>query len=69
VIHGGGAANVVAGHAFAELDVRFWENAECDRISRSLEQLCANGFLNGVTTSLKQVNHKPAMAASEATAS
>jgi glutamate carboxypeptidase len=67
VIRGGSAANVVADSAFAELDVRFWENDEYDRVNQALETLCRKGFLEGVTTSLTRVNHKPAMAASEAT--
>lgn len=67
VIRGGSAANVVADSAFAELDVRFWENDEYDRVNQALGALCEKGFLEGVTTSLTRVNHKPAMAASEAT--
>lgn len=67
VIQGGSAGNVVADSADAELDVRFWENDEYDRVHQALEALCAKGFLDGVTTTLTRVNHKPAMAASEAT--
>ncbi|WP_039054773.1 M20 family metallopeptidase [Enterobacter sp. Bisph1] len=67
VINGGSAANVVADQATAELDVRFWENDEYDRVNSALQALCEKGFLDGVTTTLKRVNHKPAMAASEAT--
>ncbi|MCK6785852.1 M20 family metallopeptidase [Enterobacter roggenkampii] len=67
VIHGGSAANVVADSAVAELDVRFWENDEYDRVNQALEALCEKGFLDGVTTTLARVNHKPAMAASVAT--
>lgn len=67
VISGGSAANVVADNAVAELDVRFWENDEYDRVNQALEALCEKGFLDGVTTTLTRVNHKPAMAASVAT--
>lgn len=67
VIHGGSAANVVADKALAELDVRFWENDEYDRVNQALEALCEKGFLDGVTTTLTRVNHKPAMATSEET--
>lgn len=67
VIHGGSAANVVAESAVAELDVRFWENDEYDRVHHALNALCEKGFFEGVTASLTRVNHKPAMAASEAT--
>ncbi|MGK3227345.1 M20 family metallopeptidase [Enterobacter soli] len=67
VIHGGSAANVVADTAVAELDVRFWENDEYDRVNQALNALCEKGFLDGVMTTLTQVNHKPAMATSEAT--
>jgi len=67
VIRGGSAANVVADSAFAELDVRFWENDEYDRVNQALDAMCEKGFLEGVTTTLTRVNHKPAMAASDAT--
>jgi len=67
VISGGSAGNVVADSATAELDVRFWENDECDRVHQALASLCARGFLDGVTTTLTRVNHKPAMAASDGT--
>ncbi|HCT3926924.1 TPA: M20 family metallopeptidase [Citrobacter koseri] len=69
VIRGGSAANVVADEAYAELDVRFWENEEYDRINQSLKKLCDEGFLQGVTTSLEQVTHKPAMSINEKTTS
>lgn len=67
VINGGSAANVVADSATAELDLRFWENDEYDRVNQALEALCEKGFLEGVTTTLSRVNHKPAMAAGEST--
>lgn len=67
VINGGSAGNVVADCASAELDVRFWENDEYDRVHQQLQALCAQGFLEGVTTSIVRVNHKPAMAASDET--
>ncbi|MEL2242422.1 M20 family metallopeptidase [Leclercia adecarboxylata] len=67
VIQGGSAGNVVADSASAELDVRFWENDEYDRVHQALEGLCAKGFLDGVTTTLTRVNHKPAMATSDDT--
>lgn len=67
VIRGGSAANVVPESAFAELDVRFWQNDEDARVHQALQEMCERGFLDGVTTTLVQVNHKPAMAASEAT--
>lgn len=34
-----------------------------------MNKLCAKGFLDGVTTKLEQVTHKPAMAASDDTSS
>lgn len=67
VVRGGSAANVVADSAFADLDVRFWQNDEDTRVRQALQTLCEQGFLDGVTTTLTQVNHKPAMAASEET--
>ncbi|GAL45435.1 MULTISPECIES: M20 family metallopeptidase [Citrobacter freundii complex] len=67
VVQGGSAANVVAAKLHAELDVRFWENEEYERVHKSLQSLCQQGFLDGVTTTLTRVSHKPAMAASEET--
>jgi glutamate carboxypeptidase len=67
VVQGGSAANVVAATLHAEVDVRFWDNAEYDRVHQALQSLCQQGFLNGVTTTLTRVSHKPAMAASEET--
>lgn len=67
VVHGGSAANVVAAKVVAEVDVRFWENEEFDRVHQALRSLCERGFLEGVTTTLNLVSHKPAMAASEET--
>lgn len=67
VVAGGSAGNVVADSASAELDVRFWENEEYHRIHQALTALCEKGFLDGVTTTLTRLNHKPAMAASEET--
>jgi len=67
VVSGGSAANVVPAQVTAELDVRFWQNDEYERVNQALTQLCENGFLEGVTTKLTRINHKPAMAASEET--
>ncbi|WP_417641087.1 peptidase dimerization domain-containing protein, partial [Klebsiella pneumoniae] len=67
VVQGGSAANVVAAKLHAEVDVRFWENEEYERVHHALESLCQQGFLDGVTTTLTRVSHKPAMAASEET--
>ena len=67
VVQGGSAANVVPATLHAEVDVRFWDNAEYDRVHQALQSLCQQGFLNGVTTTLTRVSHKPAMAASEGT--
>lgn len=67
VVNGGSASNVIADYAAAELDVRFWENSEYDRVHAALEMRCEQGFLEGVSTTLTRLNHKPAMAASEDT--
>ncbi|MBC6556436.1 M20 family metallopeptidase [Citrobacter braakii] len=67
VVQGGSAANVVAAKLRAELDVRFWDNEEYDRVHQALLSLCQQGFLEGVTTTLTRVSHKPAMAANEET--
>lgn len=67
VVQGGSAANVVAAKLRAELDVRFWDNEEYDRVHHALQSLCQQGFLDGVTTRLTRVSHKPAMAANEET--
>ncbi len=67
VIQGGSAANVVPDSAFAKLDVRFWQNEEDARIKKALDEMCARGFLEGVSTTMVRASHKPAMAPSEAT--
>ncbi len=67
VVRGGSTANVVPDAAFAELDVRFWQNEEFDRVHQALTALCEKGFADGVTTTLTRVNYKPAMAASDDT--
>lgn len=69
VVKGGSASNVVADHATAELDLRYWQNSEYDRVHAQLETLCEQGFLDGVTTTLRRLNYKPAMAESGETAS
>ncbi|MBJ3814415.1 M20 family metallopeptidase [Shimwellia pseudoproteus] len=66
-VKGGDAANVVAAHASAELDIRFWDNDEYHRVNSQLHTLCEQGFLAGVTTTLTPLTHKPAMAASQDT--
>lgn len=67
VVHGGSAANVVPAQVQAELDVRFWQNDEYERVHQALTRVCAQGFLEGVSTKLTRINHKPAMAASDET--
>lgn len=67
VVHGGDAANVVPAYAEVELDVRFWQNEEYQRVSEQLKALCEKGFLDGVTTTLTRTTYKPAMAAGAGT--
>ncbi|MBK4715876.1 MULTISPECIES: M20 family metallopeptidase [Tenebrionibacter/Tenebrionicola group] len=67
VVRGGDAPNVVPAWAEAELDVRFWRNDEYQRINEQLQSLCERGFLDGVTTTLTRITHKPAMAPDEGT--
>lgn len=62
VVSGGDASNVVASWAKAEVDLRFWENSEDERVNRALLDLCEKGFMEGVTTTITRLNHKPAMA-------
>jgi glutamate carboxypeptidase len=62
VVSGGDAGNVVAAHAEAEIDLRFWRNEEYQRVDHALQALCARGFLDGVTTQVSLLTHKPAMA-------
>ncbi|WP_058912757.1 M20 family metallopeptidase [Entomohabitans teleogrylli] len=61
VISGGDAPNVVAAHACADLDVRFWNNEEHTRVDAALRALCEKGYLDGVTTHLSCMSHTPAM--------
>lgn len=62
VVNGGDAGNIVAPWAKAVVDLRFWENSEDERVNQALYALCEKGFLDGVTTTITQLNHKPAMA-------
>lgn len=65
VVQGRSVVNVVAAELHAQLDVRFGEYEEYDRAHKSLQSLCQQGFLDGVTTTLTRVIHTPAMAASK----
>ncbi len=61
VVSGGDAANIVAPWAKAVVDLRFTENSEDKRIDQALQALCATGFMEGVTSEITRVTHKPAM--------
>lgn len=67
VVRGGSAPNVIADNAVAEIDVRFWQNEEFERIDRALHSLCDAGFLEGVSCRLVPQHHKPAMVVNKAT--
>ncbi|WP_312925338.1 M20 family metallopeptidase [Atlantibacter hermannii] len=67
VVNGGDAANIVEPWASAVVDLRFWENSEDERVHRALLEMCEKGFMEGVTTTITRLNHKPAMAISAQT--
>lgn len=64
VISGGDAANIVADHAEAMLDLRFWDNEEYQRVNQGLSTCCGQPFLDGVSCVLEQEAHTPAMSPS-----
>lgn len=67
IVQGGDGANIVASHARAVVDVRFWQNPEYARIDSCLHSLCNEGFDDGVTLTLRPLTHKPAMAGDKQT--
>ncbi len=64
VISGGDAANIVADHAEAVVDLRFWDNDEYRRVNQALAERCGQPFLDGVSCDLAQEAHTPAMSPS-----
>ena len=63
VIRGGTASNVVAAHAFAELDVRVLSAAETARIDKEL--LGLKPQLNGTTVEVKPTERRPPLERNE----
>lgn len=64
LISGGDAANIVPDHAEAVIDLRFWCNDEYQRVNQALQVRCQQPFLDGVSCTLQQDTHTPAMAPS-----
>ncbi|MDX1303628.1 M20 family metallopeptidase [Photobacterium sp.] len=69
IVSGGSGANVVANHAKAIVDVRFWDNNEYAEADKKLLSLTKKPFIDGVTTTAERVAHKPAMVPSTDTES
>lgn len=67
IISGGDAPNIVAAHATATVDVRFWENNDYERVKDALLTLCSQPGDNGVALSAHCLAHKPAMMPGDAT--
>jgi glutamate carboxypeptidase len=57
VVSGGTASNVVAAHAFAEIDVRVTNAAETDRVNAAL--LALEAKTAGTTVTVKQTEQRP----------
>lgn len=66
-VWGGGAPNVIAEQAGAQLEVRFWNTEEYERVNRTLTERCRQPFAPGVTTRLTQELYMPAMLPSAGT--
>ncbi|MEY8711294.1 M20 family metallopeptidase [Mangrovibacter phragmitis] len=67
IISGGDAPNIVAAHASATVDIRFWENSDYERVKEALFTLCSKPGYNGVALSAHCLAHKPAMTPGKAT--
>lgn len=64
VVSGGSGANIVAEHAEAVVDVRFWCNDAYDTVHNRLSSLAENSFVDGVTNILEREAYKPSMVTS-----
>lgn len=61
MVSGGEAANVVAPHASATLDVRFWRNEEFERVKKTIETMCEKSFTPDIGITMELEGYFPAM--------
>ena len=61
VVSGGDGANIVADHAKAIVDVRYWDNDEYIDAHEKLLSQAELPFIDGVTITIERVAHMPAM--------
>ena len=69
IVSGGSGANIVADHAKAIVDVRFWNNDEYAEAHNTLVGMKDKPFIDGVTIATERVAYKPAMVPSRDTES
>lgn len=67
VVKGGDGANIVAAHALAVVDVRFWDNEEYAVIDSQIRALTETPFVDGVSVLLEREAYKPSMTPSDNT--
>lgn len=65
VVSGGLGANTVAEQASCQIDLRFKEISEYDKIVKKLEELKAHPFIEGVSASVVRQGYRPPMNASQ----
>lgn len=67
VVSGGTVANVIAGNAYAEVDIRFKYIKEAERIDDAIKELLANTKITGVEVNVKGGVTRPPMTPSKKT--
>ena len=61
LVSGGEAANIVADKATCALDVRYWDNADYDRLTRAIDAMLATTFTPDITIRMERTAYLPAM--------
>lgn len=65
VVSGGTKANVVAAHAKAEVDLRFTDPAELERVENKFNELIKNPYTEGIKVEVKRAGLRPPMNSSK----
>jgi glutamate carboxypeptidase len=66
-IHGGRRRNMVAGHAYAKVDVRARSQADWNELADKIRAIAEEESLPGTTGRVRLLNHRPAMEPTEKT--
>jgi glutamate carboxypeptidase len=61
LVSGGEAANIVADKATCVLDVRYWDNADYDRLTMAMKTMLATPFTPDITVTMERTAYLPAM--------